>query len=78
MAIPAYKPREEKVGTGLLSSYTFDFKAINKDQIRLIHTDENGVIVWDVRGDDVIHLTSVVLGPSADGGMNGKRRNPDN
>ncbi len=68
MAIPAYKPREEKIGTGLLSSYTFDFKVINKDQIRLIHTDENGVIVWDVRGDDVIHLTSVVLGPSADGG----------
>lgn len=68
MAIPAYKPREEKIGTGLLSSYTFDFKVISKDQILLIHTDENNEIIWIVRGDDVVVLTSVVLGPSPDGG----------
>ena len=68
MAIPVFKPREEYIGTGLVSSYTFDFKVISKDQILIIHTDDDGEIVWAVRGNDISVLSTVVLGPSADGG----------
>jgi hypothetical protein len=68
MSRATYAPREEYVGTGLLTAYTFDFKITDNTHILVMQTDDDFVETFKVRGDDVTYLTSVTYDANEGGG----------
>ena len=70
MSIPNYQPRSDYIGTGLVSSYTFDFKVNNASQIKVVKTDDTNVLVWEVSGDDLNYISSVDINDDYGGQVN--------
>lgn len=68
MARNEYDPREEYLGNGLLSAYTFNFKIEDVDQLLVIEVDDAGVETQRVRGSDVTYISSVTFDSVAGGG----------
>jgi hypothetical protein len=56
-----YRPREEYLGTGLVSAYTFDFKITDKSHLLVKCYDTDDEEVFSVRGDDLVELLSVTF-----------------
>lgn len=67
MGRASYDLRDEYVGTGSLSTYTFDFKIEELSQLLVIELDASGVETQRVRGTDVTYLNSVTF-DSVEGG----------
>ncbi len=68
MARDTYDVKEQYLGTGALSEYTFDFKIESLTQLLVIEYDASGVQTQKVRGDDNIYLSSVDFDPVAGAG----------
>lgn len=68
MSRSAFIVREEYVGTGALTDYTFDFKITALSQIIVMVTDASFVETFRVRGDDITYLTSVDFDAEDGGG----------
>lgn len=66
MSISTYQPRSDFIGTGLLTSYSFDFTITDKSQLLIVKIDDAGDLVWAVDGDDLTYLSSVTF--NDDGG----------
>lgn len=66
MSISTYQPRSDYIGTGVLDTYSFDFKVTDKSQILIAKIDDSGELVWAVDGDDLTYLSSVTF--NDDGG----------
>jgi len=66
MSISTYQPRADFIGTGVLDSYSFDFKITDKSQLLIVKADDAGALVWAVDGDDLTYLSSVTF--NEDGG----------
>lgn len=67
MARPDFDPREEYLGDGTVSVYTFDFKITNLQEIMIVEVDDTGIELQRVRGDDVSFLSSVVFNSDVGG-----------
>lgn len=63
MSIAEYKPRAEYIGAGNLHEYSFDFKITSLDQIITRVTDPSFVLVWEVRGVDLINIAGITYDP---------------
>jgi hypothetical protein len=66
---PQYNVKEQYVGTGLLTEYTFDFKVQNAEQLRVIVLDPSQAeyddqLIFDDTGD---HLTNFTTTLNSDG-----------
>lgn len=59
MSISTYQPRADYIGTGVLTSYSFDFTITDKSQLLIAKINDSGVLVWAVDGDDLTYLSSV-------------------
>jgi hypothetical protein len=59
MSRPLYDVKELYLGTGVLDSFTFDFKITALDQLLVIVVDDNGDEVERLRGDDTTFISSV-------------------
>lgn len=68
MSRNTYKVKETYVGTGSKSDYTFAFKAEEVTQLQVIKYDTSNNKIFDVRGDDVTYLSSVVYRDNPDEG----------
>ncbi len=68
MARSLYSVKEEYVGNGLLSAYTFDFKIESLNHLTVIEVDDSGVETERVLGGDTTYLSSVDFDPVAGGG----------
>lgn len=64
----AYDVKETYLGTGSLSTYTFDFKIEDPTHLLVVAVDANGVKQAEVRGDDTTFLSSVTYNASEGGG----------
>lgn len=63
MARSEYNVKEQWIGTGDLTDYTFDFKIEDLSQLLIILQDASGAQVSKVRGDDTTILASVTFDP---------------
>ena len=61
MSRPNYSVKSQYIGTGAVSAYTFNFKIISKDQLKIVAVDADDVVVFSVDGNDTTYLSSVVL-----------------
>jgi len=68
MSITQYAPRAEYIGTGLLSSYSFDFKVAAIDHLLVTVTSASFVQTFKVRGDDSTYIASSTFDSIAGGG----------
>ena len=68
MARSSYDVREEYTGTGLLDTYSFDFKIEALTQLLIIELNASGVETQRVRGDDVTYLSTVTFDAISGGG----------
>lgn len=66
MKTQTYEPRADYVGTGSLDSYSFNFLATDKSQLKIVKWSNLGVKIFEVSGDDTNYLSSVTL--NSDGG----------
>jgi hypothetical protein len=66
MSITTYQPRSDYIGTGLVSTYSFNFKIIDKSQLTVAKANASNVLVWSVQGDDLSYLSNVTF--NEDGG----------
>jgi len=66
MSISTYQPRSDFIGTGVLDTYSFDFKITDKSQLLIVKIDDAGALVWAVDGNDLTYLSSVTF--NEDGG----------
>lgn len=57
MSISTYAPREEYVGTGAVTEYTFDFKIASSSHLRVVQATDLDVETFDVKGDDLTYFT---------------------
>lgn len=64
-----YAPREEYIGDGLLTDYTFDFKIGALTELVVVVSSNLGVKTFKVRGDDVTNLTGVTFDAVNGGGI---------
>ena len=64
---PLYNVREVYVGDGATDVYTFDFKVVDKAHLLVLHVDDSGDIVWQVRATDTTYFTTT-LNTALDGG----------
>ncbi len=67
MAIPEFNVQEQWIGNDTLADYTFDFTIHALSHLLIIVQDQNGELVYSVRGDDVSYLAGVVF-DSVEGG----------
>lgn len=65
---PNYDVLDQYIGTGLLSTYSFDFKITNKAHLQVIALNAAGVQQWEARGEDVTNVTSIVFDERDGGG----------
>lgn len=69
MSIPIYAPREEYVGDGVLTDYSFDFKIASEEHLRVVKfVTATGVETFNVRGDDTTYFTVSAYDPTLGGG----------
>lgn len=68
MSIPEYRIKEQWLGTGLLTDYTFDFTIQDPTQLLLILQDSLGVEISRFRGDDATMLSGIVYDAKNGGG----------
>lgn len=68
MAIPEFNVKEQWLGTGLVTDYTFDFTIHDPTDILIIIQDGFGNEVVRFRGDDDNNLSSLVFDPKNGGG----------
>lgn len=69
MSREAFDVREPYTGTGLVDTYTFDFKIESADQLLIKEYDENGVETQSLRGDDIgAYLQSITFDEVEGGG----------
>lgn len=69
MSREAFDVREPYTGTGLVDTYTFDFKIESADQLLIKEYDENGVETQSLRGDDIgAYLQSITFDEIEGGG----------
>lgn len=66
--IPNFIVREQYVGVGTQSEYTFDFTITNLNQILIRVTDALFNLQFYVRGTDVVNLSNVIFDPLNGGG----------
>lgn len=57
MSISTYAPREEYIGDGTVSDYTFDFKISQAANLKVVKSTDLGVEVFNVKGDDLSYFT---------------------
>lgn len=58
---PNYNVKSTYLGAGNQSVYSFNFKIIEKSQLYVVHTDENDVVVFAEKGDNVTYIPSVTF-----------------
>lgn len=68
MSIPEFRVKEQWLGTGLLSDYTFDFTIQDPTHLELIIQDAAGLEVDRIRGDDIVFLSGIVFDAKNGGG----------
>lgn len=68
MSRTTYDPREEYIGTGLLTEYTFDFKITALEDLLIIKTNAAFTEVFRVDGNDTTYLDTVTFDATAGGG----------
>jgi len=68
MSIDAYNPRQEFVGDGVVTTYTFDFRIRKSSHLRLVLFSDLNVKQFDIRGDDTTYIQSITFDPLLDGG----------
>lgn len=68
MSIPEFRVKEQWLGTGLLTDYTFDFTIQDLTHLLLILQNSAGVEVARFRGDDTTYLSGVVFDAKNGGG----------
>lgn len=64
---PLYDVREVYLGDGVQTSFTFDFKIVNVEDLLVLYIDPTGAKVWETRGNDTTYFTTV-LNEDLDGG----------
>jgi len=69
MSRPTYDVKETYTGTGLLSTYTFDFKIESSTQLLVIEVNALGVETQRVRGDNLTYLSGIVINSSTGGSV---------
>ena len=69
MSIPEFNVKEQWLGTGLLTDYTFDFTVHDPTHILIIIQDGFGNEVVRFRGDDVVNLSSFTFDSKNGGGI---------
>ena len=57
---PEYKVRKSYLGDGATDVYTFDFKIVEKQHLLVLHVDNLGDIVWQVRATDTTYFTTTL------------------
>ena len=62
----SFSVKSSYIGTGNQDTYSFNFKIINKEQLLVVHADENDTVIFAARGDDTVNIPSVVF--DEDGG----------
>lgn len=68
MSRPYFNVKQLYTGTGSLSSYTFDFKITNLDQLHIVVVNNLNVVLQDIRGTDTSFLVDVVFDSVLGGG----------
>lgn len=68
MSIPEFNVKEQWLGTGLVTDYTFDFTIHDPTHILMIIQDGFGNEVVRFRGDDVVNLAGFTFDPKNGGG----------
>lgn len=66
--VEIFDVRSDYMGTGNLAAYTFDFHIYDKSQLRIIEFDDNGIVVFNIDGTDLIDLASVTFDSKNGGG----------
>jgi hypothetical protein len=69
--IEGFDVKEQVLGTGDQSVYTFEFKIFDKTDLLIYVQDASGDIVQEVRGDDTTFLASVTFDSIKGGGSVG-------
>lgn len=69
MSIEEFNVKEQWLGTGLLSEYTFDFTIQDPSHLLLILQNAAGDEVTRFRGDDRTYLSGIVFYPKDGGGI---------
>lgn len=64
MSRPAYNIKSTYIGAGNKLDYTFNFKIIDKSQLRVVQTLADDTLVYSVPGTDLVNLTNVVFNES--------------
>lgn len=68
MSVEAYNPRQDYVGNGAQTVFTFDFKITSKDELMVQQSTDLDVRTWKVLGNDVVRLSSVTFDSLNGGG----------
>lgn len=69
MSRPTYDVKETYTGTGLLSTYTFDFKIESSSQLLVIEVNALGVETQRVRGNNLTYLSGITINPISGGSV---------